>query len=306
MCDVPTSAEIRQIRQIIPTERLVRWADAAGFDIKKSGGGSSHIVYRHKEFPDIGNSFVTNTKRLGSQYSFADCLLELQKRKIEANKSFSTAAEAAVFAPYKNLPTHLTVEHDFQNGWSVVRDRLLPQIGVTIKFEDARLLENKIRFLEDNKRDAYILLNRHNISLKPAGKNSAERVLSHPVYDIPPVALKPYEAGTPVTSFFEKIGTFVGTVGEKDFDHAQRLSALLGQSFVESVSVTSQSTRGVRQNTLVCRTPSQASIVIEFASHSNQRVRGGNDIMDGRISESALKALESRMNGLAAAHLRAA
>lgn len=187
-----------------------------------------------------------------------------------------------------------------------MRDRLLPQIGVTIKFEDTRLLENKIRFLEDNKRDAYILLNRHNISLKPAGKNSAERVLSHPVYDIPPVALKPYEAGTSTTSFFEEIGTFVGTVGEKDLDHAERLAALLGKSFVESVSVTSQSTRGMRQNNLVCTTPSGDSIIVKFASHSNQRVRGGDGIMDGRISEQALIALESRINGLAAAHLRAA
>lgn len=306
MCEVPTGAEIRQVKQIIPTEKLIRWAHARGFEVKRSGGGSSHITYRHKEHPDIGGNFISHTKKLGSQHSFADCLLELETRRAEAKKSFLAAAKDAIFAPYKNLPSHLTVEHDFQNGWSVVRDRHLPQVGVTIKFEDARLLENKIRFLEDSKRDAYILLNRHDISLKPAQKNSAERVLSHPVYELPAVVLQPYAAGAPVASFIESVATFAQTVAEKDMEHQERLAALLAHSFVESVDVKSSSARGSRKNAIVCTTPSDSSIVIAFTSHSNKRVRGGDDVTEGRISERSLKALETSIQGLAAAHLRAA
>lgn len=306
MCDVPSCAEIRQIKQIIPTKRLIRWAEAAGFEVRKSGGGSSHVVYRHKEFPDIGANIVRHSKKLATQRNFADCLGELESRRAHLAVAFTDAADSDLNEAYKKLPPHLTIEHDFENGHSIVRDRMLPQIGITIKFEDARLLENKIRFLEDAKRDAYMLLNRHDITLKPFGKNSAGRVLSHPVYEIPAVALAPYRGDTAPTTFFEQIGAFAQSVSDIDSEHAERLSKILACAFVERVSVTAQSARGTRENTLECKTPSGKGIVVEFQTHSNRRILGGNNVANGRISERALIALEDRINGLAAAHLRAA
>lgn len=302
---IPSPSEIRKTRDTIPTEKLVRWAEASGFEIRTSGGGS-HIIYRHKEFPDIGNNFVYNTSKWGSQRSFANCLEQLAERREQLAKTFRSSAEDSLYRYYKSLPPHLTVEHDFENARSVVRDRHLPQIGVTIKFEDARLLENKIRFLEDNKRDAYILLNRHNISLKSSPESSGERVLFHPVYSIPPVALQRYEAGSKPTSFFEKISEFIQSVSEKDNDHASRMKAILSHDFVKSATVSLQCARGTRQNSLTCETPSGSTIVISFTSHSNRRFRSEDDISESCISSKALAALEARINGLASAHLRAA
>lgn len=305
MCKVPSPEEIKRTKQLIPTDKLVRWAEESGF-LVKSRPNSSHLKYKHIVYPDLTGNFIIGTTKLGSQHSFADLLFEVQKRNLQTQKTFDTAAGSKILEAYKSLPPHLTVEHDFQNGWSVVRDKHLPQVGVTIKFEDTRLFENKIRFLEDNKRDAYILLNRHGITLKPAQKNSPERVLSHPVYEIPAVILHPYVADTPTTSFFGDIGIFAQTVGEKDMEHEERLAALLAHSFIESVNVTSPSARGTRQNTIVCRTPSDSSIVIAFTSHSNRRLHSDDNVTEGQISAKSLAALESRINGLAAAHLRAA
>lgn len=236
--------------------------------------------------------------------NLSDALKELEKRRtpeVSIRQNFEKAASESLKEHYKKLPSYLIAEHDFQNGVTIVRDKYLPQVGITIKFEDAGLLENKIRYLDDNKRDAYTLLNRYDIHMKPV-KNSQDRILHHPIYAIPDSITKSYEAGMDPSIFSSQIANFAKEVFERDDLHKQKLAKVLALPFINDAYVSSSSRRGMRTNTLSCETPGRGNLVIEFTSYSSKRLKGEDGIPDARVSEKTIAEIEHRLNGLNRAH----
>lgn len=241
---------------------------------------------------------------MGSQRSFADCLVEIEKRTSTSQAKFQEAAENRILGLYSKLPPHITAEHDFENGHTVLRDRQLPQLGVTIPFAEARLAENKIRYMESLKREAYILLNRAKMeydveSSIPRGR--FDGTLSHTIYSMEPKVIPDYQAGDVPNRLLLDINDFICQVMEQDDDHDKKLDSLLAHDFVSAARVAFHARRGERTNAVRLERPDGGSFTLIFETASNRRAEIG-DIHRGRIAEPELARVDKTIQALARAH----
>ncbi len=307
MSKIPSPSEIYNTKQPISTDTLVRWAKDAGFNIRRPRGGSSHIIYRHSIHRDIGSSFIVNSHQMGSQRSFADCLVEIEKRELSLQAKFQEAATNKILNFYANLPPHISAEHDFEKGHTILRDRQLPQLGVTIPFAEARLAENKVRFMDSIKREAFILLSRAKMEYDvqtslPRGK--FDGILSHSIYGLEPKVIEDYEAGDNPSKILLGINDFICAVMEQDDAHDKKLDALLAHDFVGATKVAFHARRGERTNAVRLERPDGRTFSLIFETASNRRAEVG-DIHRGRIAEAELARVEKTIQALAKAHSQA-
>lgn len=293
--------ELRRGRQIIATEKLVRWAEEAGFETRRPKG-TTHINCRHTIHTDIRFGIVAGSKNIASQRFLYEALTELEKRgaqPISSARDFANAAEETFQTVKRLLPAYLNAEPDFQNGWVVVRDKQLPQIGVTLPFADAHLLENKIHnIIEPMKREAYMLLNRYDIVAGEIDKEGRQ-TFSHAVYKkLPRLIAEPYRAETNPEDLFAKIAELASAVETRDVEHGIKLMELLSKNFIKATNVVYSSRRGERTNLVTYESAPDKTLRFKFPSFSNGRVMNHNDIHEGRISEETMKSLEARIEGI--------
>lgn len=251
---------------------------------------------------------VHGTKKLSSQRNLSDALVELEKRqeRIKAANAFEIAALDPKIAIEAKLPAHIEVERDDRTGQLVLRDKQIPQLGLTLKPGEEKILENKVRFLESLKREAGILLNRarniYDIDIG-SGKNGVfGGTLSHPIYDIPQQTLPPYKAGEDIT-FFHAMNDYITDVADIDAGHRTQLTSALRQSFVKSVFVLYHSRRGERTNIVSLEDPDGGSLRFKFETASNRRA-DSSDLHAGRITEQELRRVETFMTSLAHKHTK--
>ena len=291
----------------MPPDKLRSLIKAAGFDIRETK--SSHIVCAHTDFPDVNFTVAigNNSKKPTSQRTFADALLKLQDRKAEeAEKlvnSYRQATQDNLSRYYKDLPSYLSAEHDFQKGYTVIRDKQLPQLGITISFADARMLENKIRYMESLKRDTHILLNRCRMEydIETEFDRGVLKGLSHGIYKLAPVDMEPYQAGGDPHRILDDINDFVCKVMDRDSEHDTRLDTLLAQDFVGAARVAYHARRGERTNAVRLHKPDGSSFTLKFETASNRRAEADN-VHRGRITEAELMRVEKTIGTLAFAY----
>jgi hypothetical protein len=306
---LPCPYELKKSRDIIPVDRLLRWAETAGFITRAPRGGSSHIKCTHEKYPDIGFVLAKTTTKLDNKRHLANALIEIRKREEAKNcrSSFEVETQDKVKAISSKLPAYIEAEHDYQTGQTVLRDRQIPQIGVTIKAGEERLLENKIRYIESLKRDAFILLNRalfsYDIDVGLMRHGNFEGKISHAIYDLPEQTLPPYKAGGDPMALFADLQSYIEQVIEKDLCHVQRLESVLKQPFAGPVFVGFSARRGERTNVVTLEKPNGSDFRLTFETASNRRANPG-DVHGGRITERELERIESVLGGLAAAHAR--
>lgn len=286
---------------------LVRWAEKSGFVTRRSQGGTSHIVCQHKQYPDIVFKIIADSDKCWSQYDFGKALKKIHARESGAAFEFSEKSRNDVALAYKNLPPYLTADHDFENGQTVLRDKQLPQLGITIPFEDSRMAENKVRYLEAIKREAFILLNRAKMEYDIDFKNNDGKfggTLSHAMYDIEPKIIPPYQAGGDPHGIMCEINDFILKVMEKDDAHDKKLDTLLAHDFVGAAKIAFHARRGERSNAVRLERPDGGAFTLIFETASNRRADAG-DIHRGRISEQELSRVEKTIQSIAKAHGRA-
>jgi len=305
LSNVPSPAEIRNTKQVIPTDRLVRWAEESGFEVKRSKGGTSHIPCRHKEFRDIRFAIIATSKQLGSQRCFSDALLEIEQRRNAAAATFKKSAEQKIEDAYKDLPDFLSVEHDFEKGVSVIRDRQLPQLGFTLAFCEAHMLENKIHnIIEDYKPQLFELLGRcrgeYDIDTG-MDKGEFNGALGHTFYTISAPELPPYRAGEDSAKLFKHLYDFIQQVMAQDQAHNTRLKSVLENDFVGEIKTAFTAVRGERHNYVPVTRPDGSSFTLKFETASNARAFDGT-IQRGRITEEELAKVERVLGGIAFAH----
>lgn len=306
MTSIPSAAALRNTKQPIPTERLIRWAEDAGFEAKSSGSGTSHIHFKHKVFSDLTFGMVYGSKKISSQRNLSDALIELQKRQesVRAANAFEIAAPDPKIEIEAKLPAHIEVERDDTTGQLVLRDKQITQLGLTLRPGEEKILENKVRFLESLKREAGILLNRarniYDIDIG-SGKNGVfAGTLSHPIYNMAQKTLPPYKAGNEIT-FFQAVNDYIAEVADIDAGNKTTLTSALRQSFVKSVFVLYHSRRGERTNVVSLENPDGGTLRFKFETASNRRA-DSSDLHAGRITEQELRRVETFMTSLAREH----
>ncbi|PZO86406.1 MAG: hypothetical protein DI626_06730 [Micavibrio aeruginosavorus] len=297
-----TPEELRHTGQTVPTQQLVRILKLKGFDIRPVNG-SSHIFCIHSNHSDLAYTIVKGTKKLASQREIAKILMELDRRESAGALSgkFNTAAADDAFAA---LPPHIEIERDHAKGVTVLRDKNIPQIGVTLDAGEERLAENKVRYIESLKREAFVLLNRCRVNYDIVGNfdhGVFGGTLSHKVYDLKPMKIAPYTAGENSDKIFEKINTFTNNVMARDTEHRERLEKLLTKNFISEVAVTFHARRGERVNHVSVIKPSGESLSLTFETQSHRRA-SKSDVHSGRIREQALGRLEKTILGIERAH----
>lgn len=307
---IPSSHEIRRTKQVIPAVKIKKWAEEAGFTIRNSGHGSSHYRCAHREYPDIVLTMLLTTSKVSSQRDFADALLEIEKRNLQ--KAFSASAENEQKI-LRKIPDHLQGEVDLKTGSLVIRDRQMPQLGMTIAPSDFHLIENKIHnILEPRKRGLFTLMNQarmlYDIDISIPKRGTFDGILSHDVYGISPIVIRTYQAGDDTDQCSEMIGSFIKEVIAKDQEHAARMDRILSMPFVQEIEVVSHARRGDRTYVLEYESPKHRKLKIDFHGYSHQRVNpdADEDIHHARMTDAELASLEKRVYGIAHGHAQAA
>lgn len=304
MRSIPSPSELILSKQPIDTATLVRWAEESGFQTRRSQGGTSHIVCQHTRYPEIVFKIIAGSDKCGSQSDLGKALKKILKRDSAIAEEFEMQSRKNIETCYQNLPSYFSAEHDFQNGQTVIRDKQLPQLGVTISFNDAHLMENKVRYLESIKRDAFILLNRakmeYDITIGGA-RGKFNGILSHVIYDLEPKVIPAYQANDNPTNILKEINEFIWTVAETDDAHDKKLDSLMANDFVGAARIIFHARRGQRSNAVRLERPDGGSFVMIFETASNRRAEIG-DIHRGRISEPELARVERTIQTLANAY----
>lgn len=297
-----TPEELRRTGQPIPATQLARILESRGFDVRRANG-SSHYIYTHPLHADLSDTLIAGTRKLTCQREMAKILMELDRRenKNALSGKFNAAASEDAFAA---LPPHIEIERDHAKGVTVLRDKNIPQIGVTLAAGEECLAENKVRYIESLKREAFILLNRCRTNYDMTagfGHGVFDGTISHRVYDLPSAQIAPYGAGDKSDKLFDRIHSFAGAVIARDAEHRERLEKLLAKDFIGDVAVTFHARRGERTNRVCVIKPSGESLSIVFGTESHRRANK-RDVHSGRIREQALGRLEKTILGIERAH----
>ena len=307
MSYVPSPEDIRRTKQVIETATLLRWAEDSGFKTRRSKHGTSHIVCQHPDHADLRFIIVADTDKLSSQRDLSDCLKKLRKRENALTEKFESNATPTIESQYTALPAYLKATHDYARGHTIVHDRAIPQIGMTIAFADAHMLENKIRnILEPAKREVCELLNRAHVSYdidiqNKCGKARDTMALSHAIYNMQTCYIQPYKADEDPRAIIRRIYDYIQKVEEKDFDHELRLESALKKDFIDSIDVKFHSRRGERMNIISAHDADGKPVTLVFETASNRRAQPG-DVFGARIAEKELWSVERRISVLSSAH----
>jgi hypothetical protein len=309
MSKIPSPEELRRDSQPIRTEQLLTWAKQAGFVSRNNG--SSHICLTHSIYPDIRGSILADSKDPAMKRTVAKLFKQLEIRFLESQasdpslqKEFKHATKNKIESLNKRLPYYIRAEHDSETGKTVLRDQHLPMIGLTLKDGEDKILENKVRYLENMKREAYELLNRHDIRLNYCKTADKEGSLSHAVYQMPKVKIEPYKSGDDPENFRAAVHAYVAQVRATDINHTLRLQVILQQDFIRQTELSCRGRHGERALTILCDSPTKSGLRFDFKAMSHQRPHEA-DIYNGRISERELGRMEKIIGGIGAAHQRA-
>ncbi len=306
---LPDPVQLRNSKQPVRSDVLIRLAEGAGFECKTSKHGTSHMRFRHKEYSDLNFRIVLDTNKLASQRNLSDALIELEKRRTNEilRPSFANATEGAFKKVTGAVPAHIEVEYDFETARIVLRDRHLPQIGLTLNPGEEKIIENKVRYLESIKRDAYILLSRarnmYDIETDISKHGVFSGALSHAVYDLPEKKMERYKAGDSIT-FVNDLSDYIAEVVERDTLNEIRLSDVLQKSFVKASLVVFHAKRGERTNIISLERPEGGELSLRFETVSNRRA-ATHDIYSGRITEHELTRVENFMRMFERGHTQA-
>ncbi len=298
-----TPQELIDIGQPIPTTRLIPLLELNNFTVRRVKG-SSHYVYMHAVHKDLFGTLIEGTKKLTCQREIAKIMKKLKHRENlgAMRDNFNTIASDEVLAA---LPPHIEIKRDHAKGVTVLRDKNLPQIGVTLAAGEERLAENKVRYIESLKREAFALLNRCRVDYDITttfDHGVFDGTLSHKVYDLKPAKIAPYAAGENPDKIFDGINAFTDKVMTRDTEHRERLESLLAKDFISDVAVTFHSRRGERMNHVSVIKPSGVSLSLTFETQSHRRA-SKSDVHSGRIREQALGRLEKTILGIERAHI---
>lgn len=319
MSKIPTPEELRLTKQPFQTSQLIRWAEIAGFKTRKSGHGGSHIQCKHEDFPDLRFTIVDDSKRIANQRTLSDALVQLQKRQEAEGQDLRPAAtnvkeefqkvSKKTFGGIKRaLPPYIAAEFDTKNGVVVLRDKNVPQIGMTLAPHETRLLQNKVKEIESMKRDAFALLHRcrtqYDMDVGDLRNGNFGGTIKHAVYQMPKTAIGPYQSGDDPQRLFHELRAYIAEVESKDLEHQVKMEDLLGQGFIRDWQVQFHSRRGERSLVVVCDTPNREGLKLTFSETSNRRCEA-HDITSGRMKESELARMEKIISGIATGHERA-
>lgn len=301
--NIPTPEELRRTGQIIPTSKLIRWSENAGFVVRRATR-SSHIVCFHPEFQDIRFNIIHDQGTPCSQRNLADALIELEKRRIEAIRSISApfktvTTENKLAAIKEKLPPYIEAETDHKTGKIVLRDQNLPQLGLTLEPGEERIIENKVRFLEDMKRETFILLNRARMNYDintPMHRGVFTGKLNHSVYrSLETDFVEPYQAGESPDKLLNALQTYIGKVEDRDLEYQVRLEDALGNPAIKSLQTAFNARRGDRTNT-VSYEMGGSTLSFDFRTTSNRRADTEHD--SARITGKELARVEQIVAGI--------
>ncbi len=308
-----SAKDLRRTKQIIPLAALVNVAENHGFTVRDAKG--SHVRYAHEDYPDITGTLISSTKKIGSQRSLSDAILEVQKRTAEAKQvitdKFTQAADKAAAERLARIQEQLPpyMEAFYGEGDQIIlRDKQTPQIGVTLYSpEEDSALERHTRHMDDMKRDFCRRLCKSrmlfDIDVACDGKGGFLGRLSHSIYDMEELILPPYpEAEDPTAAILE----YQAQVEEIDMDHEIKREDILSKDFISRILVTHHTPRGNRTNHVSYKIPGvEKSLRFTFATFSNQRVQAtnlnANKAKKGhtaRISKAELIQLEETVSGI--------
>lgn len=305
--------ELRRSRQALPTERLCSIAAAAGFDVRK---GRKHIRCAHSTYPDIHVGIVSGDTTAISKLRLADAMEEIafrERRKDDCAKAFHvSASENRLTAIREKLPPYITAELT-PNGNVVLRDRQIPQIGVTLRSPgEDRLIENRIHNeMEPMKRDIYVQLKRLQSEQDAIAhfddNGTFTGHVSHEIYgDDFDVDFPVYQEGGNIADLYRALNDYKDGITLKDFEQSERKDTLLKRPFLGRVLISHSDQRGERTHHVQAALPGGHKLMLSFNSFSHARVTTADrnkdtgevtavHIHDGRFSDETLDALAAQI-----------
>jgi hypothetical protein len=304
---LPNPSELRISKQPIPTAKLIRWAEEAGFEVRSSNHGTSHLICRHKIENDIYFSIIRDSRKLSSQRNLSDALIELERRKVQNTFNAANSYEQSLL---EKIPDHLSARLNHETGSLIVTNKQLPQIGITVRHDQMDLLENKLRFLDSVKRETFIAIHKartgFDIDINVGKQDVFDGRIKHLIYTMDEISVPDYEEDGSPHTLRDAINLFVTEVSLKDMDHKGRLDAIAELPFIRDKTVIYHSRRGERTISIDYESPQRKQLHIEFQCFSNARNPGDvHDISSVRVSDTLLADLENQMTGIAKAHDRA-
>jgi hypothetical protein len=293
---IDTPDDLRRTRQIVPYKQLLNLARNWGFTLREDTGGS-HIRCTSQKYPDIVFNCVRKTGTCGSQLRLVEAMEQITARDLQKQQKiqsdFAAVSENRLAVIREKIPAHIIAEIS-PNGLVLLRDRNIPQIGVTLYSEaEDRLIENKIHNeIESLKREVFIALNRIHMEhdALPAFENGVfTGTINHEVYaNLPALVIPDYTEDADAADILTSIDNYRKQIEEKDLDHAIVKEELLSRPFIGDIYVAFSSKRGDRSN-YVKVSGERSSLNFSFHTYSNQRAT--SDDTNARISESDLQAL---------------
>lgn len=287
--------DLRKSKQPLSIEQLKRIATKADFSVRNGG---KHIRYASSDYPSISGSFMSSDKTAISKLCLADAIDRVVERNLEKQKSieaeFNKAREDRLAAIREKLPEHITAELT-QDGLVVLRDVQIPQIGVTLYSEkDEREINNRVRKIEDDKRDFYknlcILHDKYDADATfENGRFTG--TINHTVYKtLPALYVAPYQAGDTWGKAQAELDVYKSAIKKIDTEHWVRKEIAL-EGF--DVSMSYNTPRGERHHHIIIKDSDGKSLTKSFTTTSNQRIT--RDGTRGRIPEDKLAELERIM-----------
>lgn len=129
---------LRRSKQAMRTEQVLTLARNFGYETRRSGGGSSHIVVWNPKYPELPScNVIAGTKKLASERNIIDqCLQILDWEEQQLNQedpvlepisAFFDAAQTAI-----NLPDDIELVQGRKNPGKFLRHRKFTQIATQI------------------------------------------------------------------------------------------------------------------------------------------------------------------------------
>lgn len=308
--------EMRATRQVIPTQKLVKWLENNGFKVRICKDGSSHIFAAHRDFKDISTTFAKNTSKLDAQRMVRITLQKLAERQESLAAKFNESGLTQQFIADtldQKIPEDLEYRLT-ESGNIVVTDRTYPQIGITFSQKDVRLAENKVRELTAAKRDYTAalarLVSQYDMTAPTIINGVFNGKLAHAVYDhMATKELPLYQEGSVPYMAKASLELYQTEITNIDKDHLARKRGALALIGIEKPIITCSSRRGERHNHVPYTNGNGKNLHFTFNTFSNQRLSPLCDGTKARISLSELEKLECIAYGIAAReerHLKAA
>jgi len=291
--------EIRSTRQLIPTEKLLKWLRNLDFNVRDNTGGS-HVFVSHKTETDIYDTLIINTTKLSTQRGVRVMLQKLEKRQTELSKEFSKKALSPKYIQEtldQKIPADLAYSLT-DSGNIVLTDRAYPQLGLTFAQNDVRLAENQVRELTSMKRDYAVMLCRmtseYDVSPITMQNGVFNGRLTHQVYDhIPVEDLPTYKENDEPGDALMHLYAYVEKIEDVDLEHACRKEDILAQPHILQTIVTSASRRGERHNHVYYAGRGGEKLSLVFSTFSNLRATYNGKT--SRISASELQHVENML-----------